>query len=253
MENVSRSEFAESVSAAIASVRHFYREVDRLVVNLREVLLEEPDSLKVVRGSTGKGTSVKQQGRVVLRDEYSILFEPAEDEEGAADAAEDDGDDEEDADELEDEVDKPSGSRKRSRPAELDPDQPLLVLRLSLATQRPSESFEPSLQYAVLGAWGLGLTEAKHPGPFLLKRNMLRRITWILEKGDSSKRILTAARVIGKGKGAKSGDRTLSCRILGGVRAVALYDLDQPKALDDLAVAMKEHWRSVLEETGSDK
>lgn len=246
MEDISRSEFAEAVGAAIASVRHFYREVDRLVLTLREALLEEPDSLGVVRGSTGKGTNVKQQGRLVLRDEYAILFE------GASDLGdEDDEDDDADAEEADDAADNPSGSRKRSTPAELNADQPLLALRLSLATHRHLQTFEPSLQYAVLGDWGLGLAGAKPAESFLLKRNMLRRITWILEKGDNSKRMLTAAQVIGKGKRVKGGDRTLSCRILGGVQTVALYDLDGPKALDDLAVTMKQHWRTVIDETAS--
>jgi hypothetical protein len=242
MEGVSRQEFADAVSAAVASVKHFYREVDRLVATLKESLLAEPDPLKVVRGSTGKGTSMKQHGRVVLRDDFSILFEPVADD----DAAGDEPDDEDEGEEGDDEEPVATG-RRRSAPAELDPDQPVLALLLNLATSRPAEAFEPTLQYGVLGEWGIGPGGASPEGPLLLKRYMLKRVAWVLERPDTSKRMLTHARVIGKGKKSKGADRTLSCRIMGGVHTVALYDLDQPKALDDLAEAMRAHWRQVLD------
>jgi hypothetical protein len=244
MEGVSRQEFAEAVSAAVASVKHIYRELDRLIATLKESLIEEPDSLKVVRGSTGKGLSAKQHGRVVVRDEYSILFEPGADDEGAEGEAED----EDDGDGAEDDAAAGSGSRRRSAPVELDPEQPLLALRVSVATARVNEAFEPSLQYAVLGKWSLGLTDDRPRRPIVLKRNMMRRITWILESADTSRRILTAAKVPA-GRGSHRGERTLSCRILGGIQTVPLYDLDEPRALDDLAEAMKDHWRRVNQES----
>jgi hypothetical protein len=79
---------------------------------------------------------------------------------------------------------------------------------------------------------------------------MLRRIPVMLGKvTDDSKRVVTAARV-GKSKAAK-GDRRISCRILGGIHTVALYDLDDPKSLDELAVKMKDHWHKVTEGTAS--
>lgn len=244
MEGISRTEFADAVGAAIGSVRHFYREVDRLVAGLKEALREEPDPLKVVRGSTGKGSSAKQQGRVVLRDEYSILFEPEAEEPLVADG----GDEEDDEDEENDDPEETEGTTKRrSAPAELDPDQPLLALRLTLSTPHSLPGFEPALQYAVLGDWWISGT--KPPDSFLVKRYMLRRIPVMLGKvTDDSKRVVTAARVAGKGKSAK-GDRRISCRILGGIHTVALYDLDDPKALDELAVRMKEYWHNVTEGT----
>src|SRR5262249_45105411 len=130
VQQTTRTEFADAVGAAIAGVRHFYREVDRLVAGIRDALRSEPEPLKVMRGSTGKGSSAKQHGRVVLRDEYAILFEPdAEQDEALADDPEDD--DDEEGDESEDET---QGSKRKSAPIELEPDQPLLALRLSLST-----------------------------------------------------------------------------------------------------------------------
>jgi len=248
MEGISRTEFAEAVGAAIASVRHFYREVDRLVAGLREHLREEPDPLKVVRGSTGKGSSAKQHGRVVLRDEYSILFEPEPDTEESLVA--DGGDENDDEDDENDDVeDAENTSKRRSTPVELDPDQPLLALRLGLSTPNALPGFEPSLQYAVLGDWWV--SGEKPPDSFPVKRYMLRRIPVALGKvTDDSKRVPTAARISGKGK-AKRGDRRISCRILGGLQTVALYDLDDPKALDELAVTLKKHWQTVTEGTTS--
>ena len=242
MEGLSRTEFADAVGAAIASVRHFYREVDRLVSGIKEALREEPDPLKVVRGSTGKGSAAKQQGRVVLREEYSILFEPETDDEPlVADGG--DEDDEED----EEEGDVRATSKRKSAPAEMDPDQPLLALRLSLSTSHSLPGFEPSLQYAVLGDWLIG--GAKPADSFTVKRYMLRRIPVALGKvTDPSKRVNTTARV-GKGKG--SGDRRISCRVLGGIHTVALYDLDDPKALDELVSKMKDHWQKVTEEAAA--
>ena len=243
MQQTTRTEFADAVGAAIAGVRHFYREVDRLVAGIRDALRSEPEPLKVMRGSTGKGSSAKQHGRVVLRDEYAILFEPdAEQDEALADDPEDD--DDEEGDEPEDE---PQGGKRKSAPIELEPDQPLLALRLSLSTPQPVPGFEPSLQYAVLGDWWV--SGVRPDDAFVLKRYMLRRIPVILgHAGDQAKRIKTRARVSGKGKGSK-GDRFVSCRILGGVHAVALYDLDEPKALDALAIRMKEHWHNVSEQS----
>jgi len=122
-----------------------------------------------------------------------------------------------------------------------------LALRLSLSTPQSVTGFEPALQYAVLGDWWISGT--KPPDSFVVKRYMLRRIPVMLGKvTDDSKRVVTAARVAGKGKSAK-GDRRISCLILGGIHTVALYDLEDPKALDELAVRMKEHWHNLTEGT----
>ena len=239
MEGISREQFAESVAAAIGSVRHFYREVDRLVAALKEALLDGDPELKVVRGSAGKGSSSKQHGRVVLRDEFSLLFQPhvEDDDEFNTES----GDDEDDSEEDEGADEEP---KRKSRPAELDPEQPLLALRVSLSTAQPVQGFEPSLQYAVLGDWQV--SGVKPSETFALKRYMLRRIPMALGKvTDPERRVETQARAAGRRKG--KGDGRISFRILGGIQTVALYDLDEPQASDDLAVRMKGHWQAFAE------
>jgi hypothetical protein len=52
--------------------------------------------------------------------------------------------------------------------------QPLLALRLSLATTRPVPAFEPSLQYSVLGVVSLTFASWNLIGGFLRRMDALR-------------------------------------------------------------------------------
>jgi hypothetical protein len=52
--------------------------------------------------------------------------------------------------------------------------QPLLALRLSLATTRPVPGFEPSLQYSVLGVVSLNFTSWNQIGEWLRRVEAIR-------------------------------------------------------------------------------
>jgi hypothetical protein len=242
MDDVARKQFAEAVAASVSSVQHLYREVDRLIAVLRDAFLEEPDPFRVVPGtlrSSGKGSD-----RWVIRNEYALLFERSDDEdsdeEDKSEEPEDDGDDD-------DERDADSGgSGKKKPPVELASDDLYFVLRIALAEPRPSADFEPCLQYAVLGDWGLGSngTRPKDGGPLTVRQNMLRKIPRILgARPDVTRRILTSVKVDLKGTGlSKSADRRLSCRLLGGVQTILLCELDAAAELDRKAAEIKKYW-----------
>lgn len=235
MEGITKAEFADAVSTAIRSVRHFYREVDRLVSHLKEALLDGESPLVVVRGSKAEEPSGKRKGGVVVPDEFALLMGPLRDDEMAGDVGDED-------DEVGEEDDVIEAAQERTARRMLDPEQPFLALRLSLATPNPIAGFEPALQYAVLGEWEV--SGAKPSDEVPIRAYMLRRIPVSLGKViDDSRRVATAA--IADIKGRRGADRRISFKILGGVQTVPLYDLDDPKALDELAVKMKDHWRAV--------
>ena len=116
MSEFSREQFASAVSAAITSFQHLAREVDRLVVDLREALAEGPDALTPVRGTLGKsGKSGKEQGRIALRYEYGMLFgRPTNDEPG-----------DEDEEQEDEEGEETSSKKPKGKPTELAADEPL--------------------------------------------------------------------------------------------------------------------------------
>jgi hypothetical protein len=154
---------------AISSVQHLYREVDRLIVGLRDALAEEPNPLVPVRGTLGKG--VRDQTRFVVRNEYGSLFGPrVADEE---DVEEDDETEEETEDAEDDET---GGAARKRSPAEMAADQPLLAIRIAMYDPHKRETFEPKIEYAVMSDWAVGNAVSTPGERFVLARSMLRRI-----------------------------------------------------------------------------
>ena len=62
MSDTTREEFSSAVAAAISSVHHLYREVARLIAELREALSEEPGALTPVRGSADGKSRLNPKG-----------------------------------------------------------------------------------------------------------------------------------------------------------------------------------------------
>src|SRR3954467_569096 len=96
MSDLTAEQFQLSVAAAIEGVENLYRQVDLLIAEVREQLAEDPDPLKLIRGTLGKAGK-EDSKRVIVRYEYGALFEPADDEEGL-DEEDDEDDDSEDED-----------------------------------------------------------------------------------------------------------------------------------------------------------
>jgi hypothetical protein len=244
MSDITREQFASAVAVAISSVQHLYREVDRLIVGLRDALAEEPNPLVPVRGTLGKG--VRDQTRFVVRNEYGSLFGPlVADEE---DVEEDDENLEEETEDAED--DETDGAARKRSPAEMAADQPLLAIRIAMYDPLKRETFEPKIEYAVMSDWAIGNATSTPPGKrFVLARNMLRRIPRALAaSSDVAKggRLPTRAavkRVVGAKKGK---DRRLSCRLRMGADTVPLYSLENAEELGRLAKRMKQMWTDVV-------
>src|SRR4030095_10216883 len=119
--------FRAGVAAAISGVEHLYREVDLLIVRLREELAEDPEPLALKRGTLGKAGK-EDSKRVVVRYEYGALFQPAVDDD-------EDGDDEEDGDEEDgpEEPAEPTAKRGRKKARhEIVAGQPLLAVRIAM-------------------------------------------------------------------------------------------------------------------------
>jgi hypothetical protein len=154
MSDITREQFASAVEAAISSVHHLFREVDRLIVGLRESLAEEPNPLTLVRGTLGK--SGRDPTRLVMRNEYGALFAPV-----AADEEVDE--DEEDVEEETEDEDGAQGHHKSS-PVEIAADQPLLGILVALYDPHKQNAFEPQVKYAVMNAWTVGSGAAPEPG-----------------------------------------------------------------------------------------
>lgn len=248
MSEITREQFAAAVATAISSVYHLYREVDRLMVGLRESLAEEPDSLLAVRG-TSMGKAGRDPGRLVLRYEYGTLFGPAMlDESDLEEDDEDEGDEEgDDEGDNEDE----GGKRKKRKPADIAADQPLLAVHIGMYDGGKQAGFEPQLEYAVMSDWRIGDSKSAPDDRFILQRYMLRRIPRALalsagvEKGG---RLVTrsAARRVGGGKKVRGKDRRMGCRLPCGVEVVPLYSLDSAEQLERLAHGMKAMWRETV-------
>jgi hypothetical protein len=89
---ITREEFASAVVAAISSVHHVYRALDRLLLELRQSLAEPPTPLTHVPGTFGKFG--RDPGRLVVRHEYGTHFWAVSDaDEVEEDEEEEDGDD----------------------------------------------------------------------------------------------------------------------------------------------------------------
>jgi len=54
MTDITREQFASAVAAAVSSVHHVYRALDRLLLELRQSLAEPPTPLVYVHGTVGK-------------------------------------------------------------------------------------------------------------------------------------------------------------------------------------------------------
>lgn len=251
MTEITREQFASAVSAAISSVHHLYREVDRLMVALRDALAEEPSPLVPVRGISG-GKAGRDPGRLVVRHEYGTLFKPAMADDDDVDVddgdEDDDGGGDDDADEGVDEAEEGSGSRKRTkrRPPEIVADQPLLAMRIGMYDASKPATFEPQIEYAVMSDWAVGNASSTRPGDrFILQRYMLRRVPRALAtsigvaKGGRLVTRAAARRMTGRKKGE---DRRLSCRLPCGVEIVPLYSLDSAEKLEQFAQSMKAMW-----------
>lgn len=240
MSTLSREEFASAVAAAISSVHHLYREINHLIVGLREMLEEEPHSLKPVRGTLGKfGGNLS---RLVVRNEYGVLFEPRlneDDDEGIEEEDEELDDNAEDGDEEIESV------RRKRPPAEILADQPLLAVRIAIFDPQKPDSFEPQIQYALMNKWTIGKNAWSPEERFTLGRSMLRRIPRALAMAagvPNGGRLMTRA-VVKRAIGRKKSDaRRLSCILPAGVKAEPLYSLDNASALKDLSETMKTVW-----------
>lgn len=249
MNTITREEFAAAVAAAISSLHHVYREVDRLLVGIREGLAEDPEPLMAVRGTFQK--SGRDPGRLIVRNEYGALFQAAI--EDTEDADEDDDDRQEDEEPQEDDaaVDDEGESRRRKRkPAEIASGQPLLAIRVAMYDPREPDGFEPQLQYAAMTDWSIGSgMKAKDDQPFVLARYMLRRIPKSLHDGArvaKGGRLSTRA-VVKPSAGAKKGmDRRLTCRLPMGIETQPLYSLAGAQELDLLVDRIKEMWGAAL-------
>jgi hypothetical protein len=240
MSDITRDEFASAVAAAISSVQHLYREVDHLIVGLRHMLAEEPNSLIPVRGTLGK--SGRSQSRLVIRNEYGALFAPAIIDEDDEDAEEEDEELDDTAEDADDDIET---ARRKRPPAEIGADQALLALRIAMYDPQKPDSFEPQIQYAVMSQWVIGKNAWAPDQRFVLARYMLRRVPRALSMSAGiprGGRLITSAKVKRAVGGKKSDDRRLGCMLPAGVEAFPLYSLDSATALRQLAERMKTMW-----------
>ena len=238
MSDTTREEFASAVAAAISSVHHLYREVERLIAELREALGEEPGALIRVRGSADGKSRLNPKGFVV-RDAYGVLFKPVVSDQ-ELDAAEDD---EEDSDAESDD----GGHGGTGRPVELVANQPLMAARVVLYDLRKQDGIEPQIQFGVMSDWRVGSAAATAGQRFILDRPMLRRVPLSLGaavgRGQARRFQTTAAvkRVEGT-KRKKGRDSKLSYQLPVGVETEPLYSLDNPEALRTLADRVRAMW-----------
>ncbi len=192
--------------------------------------------------------SGRDQTRLVVRNEYGVLFTPqVSDDEDSDEADEDDEDLEEESDE------EITRARKRT-PAEITADQFLLAVRIALYDPQKQEAFEPHVAFGVMGEWAVGGQAFAPDQRFLLARYMLRRIPKVLAGAETlskGTRLQTAAGVKGAGSGKRTAGRRLSCRLPTGVETVPLYSLDSADELDRLAQRMKDMWTSAVTTAGT--
>lgn len=240
MSNITREEFASAVAAAISSVQHLYREVDRLIIGLRDMLGEEPNPLIPVRGTLGK--SSRDQSRLVIRNEYGAIFAPAIIDEDDEDVEEDDEELDDNAEDADDDVET---VRRKRPPAEIASIQPLLAIRVAMYDPQKPDSFEPQIQYALMSQWAIGKNAWTPDQRFLLARYMLRRVPRALSMSagvPAGGRLMTRAKVKRAVGAKKSDDHRLGCILPAGMKAVPLHSLDSATALGNLAEQMKTMW-----------
>ena len=236
-ESITRAEFQEAVASTLASIHHFYREVGRLYVSLRDSLQAEPNPLVAVGGLAARPSRSNERANV--RNWFGELFEPRQDDEDAGD------EDLEVDDDEEDEV----STKKKGSPVLLDATRPLLVIKLKLYDPSDAKESEPQLQYAVVGDWarGTGQPKAGQDQPLEMAHHMLRRIIRAFDASTQERdhRVTTKAMIRSK-KGTKSVDRQVSFRILTKPHSVALFDLDSAGALDSVSREIQDHWTNLM-------
>jgi hypothetical protein len=241
VSELTRQQFASAVSATLSSVHHLYREIHRLISGLKEQLGETPDPLTLFGGTVAR--SGRDQGRLVVRNEYALLFKPSGDEE------EEDPDDEDEEADDGDEIESPSPRRRRA-PATVVTSDVFLGVVLSIYDPRGPESFEPVLSYGVMSSWSVGGKALAPTSSLILARYMLRRIPRAivqpgLRPGD---RVQTTATVKSAEGLKKVADRRLSCKLPLGVKAIPLVEMEDAASLQAAVDTMKEMYRSLRKE-----
>ena len=240
MDNFTPQQFADSVRAAIGTVRHLYGQIDRLNASLKEALKSEPDRFLVLGGLPPQPGKRKEFR--VIRYDYGALY--------CADALDIDEDLDEDESVVDlDSDDELESPRRKQRAIELMPDQPVLVVRTILYDIRQPDDIEPQILYAALDEWRCGakLTAPKDGEPFRLKHYMANRIIRAITPRNDKQtgdRLATNAIVIGRSRGGpKNPERELSARLAGPIKSVNLYDLDGAGAVEQLAADIKAYWQ----------
>jgi len=250
MSNVTREEFAAAVTAAVSSVHHLYREVDRLFIGLRDALADGVDPFAPVPGTIQK--SGKDPGRLIVRNEYGALFRPAVADEGGDDEEEDDDEDDGQDDDASGEdgagEDDNDGRKRRRKPAQIAVGDMLLAIRIALYDPREPEGFEPHIEYAVMTDWAIGSgIKAQVDQPFVLAWHMLRRIPRAIGSGrrvGKEGRLVTRA-TVKRFPGVKKGvDRHLTCKV-HGLKTLPLFPLQSAEELDRLVQEIRGAWREV--------
>jgi hypothetical protein len=246
MADITREQFATAVSTAITSVRHLYREIDRLIVGLRDELAAPPLPLEPIRNTFGKGfgKGSGEQARLVMRNDAGALFGPAT----RDDEADDDDEEEGSPDDGDTEEEEHSGRRKRRPPVELAAKQPLLAVRIVIYDPLKPDALEPQLQYGVMTEWTLGNTRFAPDETYLLATSMLRRVPVALgpHAGLSKDvRVVTRANVKKVNPPRKSPEKLLACRLPVGVQAEPLYALNSADELRTVVERMKHMWKQV--------
>jgi hypothetical protein len=237
MSEITREQFATAVSATLESVHHLYREVHRLLVGLREGLAELPDALAFVGGATGR--SSRDQGRLVLRNEYSLLFKES------VDDHEEPEDEDDESDDIDDEGDSAQPTRRKRPPAVIAGSDVMLAVGIASYDPRQADSFEPHVAYAAMSGWSVGGRPAADAARLSVPRYMLKRIPKvIMEPGlAAGTRVQTSATVKSAEGVRRSADRRLGCSLPSGVETFRLYELDSTTALQRLVHSMKDMWR----------
>ena len=246
MSDLTAEQFQVSVAAAIEGVENLYRQVDLLIAKLREQLAEDPDPLKLIRGTLGKAGK-EDSKRVIVRYEYGALFEPADDEEGLDEEEDDEEGDSEDED-ADDAVESQSKGKRKGRRHEVVAGQPLLAVRIGMFNPRKRASFAPEVQFAVMSEWALGDSPTQPEDRFRLQPYMMRRIARALADRTgtpSATRIRTNAAARSANGTAKGKSRKLTCALPAGVESVPLYSINNAEALEKLADRIKAMWSSV--------
>lgn len=239
MSELTQREFSTAVAATIEGAHHFYREIGRLYVGLREALQGEPNPFVALGGYVAKPS--RDPDRTTVRSFFGQLFEPNL-------SGEDSEEDEEEDDETEGEDD--SAPKSKRTPAVIVANQPLLIVKLKLFDPKLLGQFDPEVQYAVLGDWICGTSSRKSTPDeqYLLARHMIRRIVKAFDANTvlpDGQWTMTRAMVKAK-RGVKSQDRRLGFRVLGKAKRTPIFNLDTGESIDALTNAIQDHWTEVV-------